>query len=254
MRTSTFLFSAMCLLSSISYAGSDAYSGKETKEVGPTCPQWYADREFNVAVWGTYGFSTFESDHNTVVASPRVVTTTRDLYLGEEAWGGGVDLKYFFHRYFGVGVEGWLVDARREFDDIDEIIAQGLSYGDHVLSGYARTRENNRALASVLGTLTLRYPISCSRFAPYVFVAGGGIFGGGETTRVMVRHLPFTQGVSRVRTLQSGSDAETLGQFGAGIEARLTAHIGWINDFSWNLVDGPNNNFGMFRTGVNFAF
>jgi hypothetical protein len=27
-----------------------------------------------------------------------------------------------------------------------------------------------------------------------------------------------------------------------------------VSDFSWNFVDGPNNNFGMVRTGVNFAF
>jgi hypothetical protein len=48
--------------------------------------------------------------------------------------------------------------------------------------------------------------------------------------------------------------SEAMGQFGAGLEIRLTAHIGWINDFSWCILDGPNNNFGMVRTGVNFAF
>ena len=45
-----------------------------------------------------------------------------------------------------------------------------------------------------------------------------------------------------------------MGQFGGGLEIRLTPHIGWINDFSWCILDGPNNNFGMVRTGVNFAF
>jgi hypothetical protein len=28
----------------------------------------------------------------------------------------------------------------------------------------------------------------------------------------------------------------------------------WMADFSWNVVDGPGNNFGMVRSGLNFAF
>jgi hypothetical protein len=51
-----------------------------------------------------------------------------------------------------------------------------------------------------------------------------------------------------------GAKTEGIGQFGGGIEVRLTPHIGWISDFSWNVVDGRDNNFGMVRTGVNFAF
>jgi len=27
-----------------------------------------------------------------------------------------------------------------------------------------------------------------------------------------------------------------------------------MSDFSWNVVNGPNNNFGMARSGVTFAF
>jgi hypothetical protein len=110
----------------------------------------------------------------------------------------------------------------------------------------------------VLGTLTLRYPIPCTRFSPYVFAGGGGIFGGGEKTEFTAENAcplcesPIVQ--TRVRTHQGGSQTEAIGQFGGGIEVRLTPHIGWINDFSWNVVDGPNNNFGMVRTGVNFAF
>ena len=45
-----------------------------------------------------------------------------------------------------------------------------------------------------------------------------------------------------------------MGQFGGGFEVRITRHIGWMNDFSWNVVDGPKNNFGMVRSGLNFAF
>jgi hypothetical protein len=52
----------------------------------------------------------------------------------------------------------------------------------------------------------------------------------------------------------TGTQTEGLGQVGGGIEVRFTPHIGWVSDFSWNFVNGPNNNFGMVRTGVNFAF
>ena len=39
-----------------------------------------------------------------------------------------------------------------------------------------------------------------------------------------------------------------------GLEVRVTPHIGIIGDFSWNVLDGPHNNFGMARTGLTFAF
>ena len=93
----------------------------------------------------------------------------------------------------------------------------------------------------------------------YLFAGGGGIFGGGERTHlVAVPRLPGPAGgpldFSESRTRSGDSETKAIGQFGGGIEVRLTPHIGWTNDFSWNVVDGPNNNFGMVRTGVNFAF
>ena len=45
-----------------------------------------------------------------------------------------------------------------------------------------------------------------------------------------------------------------MGQVGGGFEYRFTPHFGWQNDISWNIVSGSNNNFGMARTGLNFAF
>jgi hypothetical protein len=57
-----------------------------------------------------------------------------------------------------------------------------------------------------------------------------------------------------VRTEHTGDHARFLGQLGAGLEVRLTPHIGIINDFSWNVISGAHNNFGMVRSGINFAF
>jgi len=223
----------MAALASAAYAGPE-YSGKEMKQVAPPpCPQWYADNEFNVSLWGTYLFTGND--------------WANDRYVeADHAWGGGIDLKYFFHRYFGVGIEGWVVDARRETFDFE--VAPPVFID--------RTGRESRAVGSVLGTFTLRYPIPCTRFASYVWAGGGAIFGGGERDRVVFDGLG-TDGDTTVElfhTDHSGSTTEAIGQFGGGIEIRITPHIGWMNDFSWNVVDGPDNNFGMVRSGVTFAF
>src|SRR5206468_5790582 len=96
---------AFGVIASAAFAGV-GYSGKEMKQVAapPPCPEWYADREFNVSLWGTYVFAGNNWEN--------------DRYLeSDHAWGGGVDLKYFFMRYIGVGIEGWAVDA----DDVSWI-------------------------------------------------------------------------------------------------------------------------------------
>ncbi|HSS15559.1 MAG TPA: hypothetical protein VLQ29_01085 [Candidatus Dormibacteraeota bacterium] len=214
-------------ITSVAVAGTETYSGKEMKQVAPPpCPQWYADNEFNVSLWGTYLFPGN--------------SWANDRYLqAANAWGGGGDFKYFFHRYFGVGIEGWAVDTRRAFEDVFIDPSTGVFDVD--------TRHERRVVGSVLGTLTLRYPIPCTRFSPYIFGGGGGIFGGGEKTNVVAH-----DGI--IRTEQTGSESRAIGQVGGGIEVRFTPHIGWVNDFSWNFVDGPHNNFGMVRSGINFAF
>ena len=219
-------------IASAAFAGTETYSGKEMKQVAPPpCPEWYADNEFNLSLWGTYVFTGNEWQN--------------DRYLeADHAWGGGGDLKYFFHRYFGVGIEGWAVDARQAHQDILVDLSEDAF----------QSRSENNVVGAVLGTLTLRYPISCTRFSPYIFGGGGGIFGGGQK-RVDQRFFEDGEGFDQLRTVgYTGSETKALGQVGGGLEIRLTPHIGWVSDFSWNFVDGSNNNFGMARTGVNFAF
>jgi len=214
---------AIGAIAPVAFAGTETYSGKEMKQVvPPPCPEWYADNEFNVDLWGTYVFTGNDSRD--------------DRYIdGDHAWGGGIDAKYFFHRYFGIGIEGWAVDARRSFirDNDGDPITFPNSGNDH------------RAVGAVLGTLTLRYPFHCSRFSPYIFGGGGAIFGGGERRSFDESDDDFVNDSTRT---------EAIGQVGGGFEIRFTPHIGWINDFSWNFVDGPDNNFGMVRSGINFAF
>src|ERR671918_1171608 len=219
-------------IASGAFAGTETYSGKEMKQVAPLpCPEWYRDREFNAGIWGTYVFTGNDWED--------------DRYIeADHAWGGGIDVKYFFHRFLGVGFEGWVVGARRTHEDVFIDLTNDVFEFD--------TRHERRAVGSALATLTFRYPIPCTRFAPYIFGGGGGIFGGGQK-RIDERFVEPGEGADIIATTgHTDAEARAIGQVGGGMEIRLTPHIGWVSDFSWNFVDGPNNNFGMVRTGVNF--
>jgi hypothetical protein len=221
------------------------------------CAGWYADNEWNVNLWSTYTFT--DNDYPTpgnTISGGRVFSINggspgplHDTYLeSDHAWGGGIDAKYFFKRYFGIGIEGSAVDARRSFGTVTFLPTPPGFIGSRFQLG---TGHEERLVGAVLGTFTLRYPIGCSRFAPYVWVGGGGIFGGGELDDIIINDPlagAFLTGSHR------GTETRAIGQFGGGIEIRLTPHVGLINDFSWNVVDGSSNNFGMARSGINFAF
>ncbi|MFN2477168.1 MAG: outer membrane beta-barrel protein [Chthoniobacterales bacterium] len=221
MKKLTLTLCAVTALVSAAYAGPERYSGKEMKqavEQTAPCPQWYADQEWNVGIWGTYAATTNNY--------------REDRYLGvDHAFGGGLDAKYFFRRYFGLGVEGFALSLNRQNSNFN-------NNGGRDIAGAA------------LGTFTFRYPIPCSRFAPYAWAGVGGIFGGGNSGGVL-----NTENTNNVFTNGNNSDdGRLMGQYGAGFEVRFTPHIGLLNDISFNQVEGGHNDFIMARTGVNFAF
>src|SRR5205085_6026952 len=137
------------VFSGVAVAGT--YSANDIKQVQPAaCPEWYSDNEFNIAGWGTYLWTNTDYNRNLwlvdVVQSTvegNSVLGTYDRYIGgDHAWGGGGDIKYFFHRYFGIGVEGFVVDADKGGFDISE--TPGVAF--------IRDRTNqDRAVGSVLG-------------------------------------------------------------------------------------------------------
>jgi hypothetical protein len=45
-----------------------------------------------------------------------------------------------------------------------------------------------------------------------------------------------------------------LGDFGGGLAYRFTPHIGVFSEATWNVVDGPKNNFLQVNFGARFAF
>jgi hypothetical protein len=241
--------------SDASYSGSGKDSGKEMKQVAyvPPCPEWYGDREWNVNLFGTYAFTNTEFAPNPslvdIVQSTSEggpVLGTYDRYIGgDHAWGGGGDIKYFFCRYAGVGVEGFALDAHKPGYDIFE---------DQAVPIFVHRRINhNHTIGSVLGTFTLRYPVPCTRFAPYAWAGVGAIFGGGERDTLHTQGPPDAFLVN-AQTEHFGAETKVLGQFGAGLEIRFARHVGWTNDLSFGVIDGPRNNFGMVRSGLNFAF
>lgn len=238
MKKLTLGLLSFAMTSSLVCAGTEIYSGKEVKQAPapPSC-EWYRDTEWNVGLWGAYAFTGTDYDRNSLLDT--LITGdggSYDQFLGgDHAWGGGADVKYFFAKYFGVGVEGF------------GLAAHGSRYNIVDFGATEFNRESDHhAVGGALGTVTLRYPIGCSRFAPYLWAGGGGIFGGHRERVVNVGGV--------TEQIDHDEESRVMGQFGGGLEVRITPKIGWISDFSWNVVDGSHNNFGMARSGINFAF
>jgi hypothetical protein len=238
MKKLTSLLLAFAITAPLAWAGTESYSGNEYKTTKqPEVCQWYRDTEWNVGLWGTYAFTGTDNSRNSLSETLLTGETgSYDQFLGgDHAWGGGADVKYFFMKYFGIGIEGFGLAAHGTRYEID-------STGPALL---ASEESDRHVVGAALATFTLRYPIGCSRFAPYVWAGGGGIFGGHRDDLVV------TPAGER---MDHETETRGMGQFGGGMEVRITPHVGWISDFSWNVVDGPHNDFGMARSGLNIAF
>jgi hypothetical protein len=201
-------------------------------------PSWYAAREFNVQLWGTYLATTNEHRQNRYVEADRYLQS-------DHAWGGGLGAKYFFNRYVALGLEGYAVSRTASFTYFSYLAGTSTNV----------TLQDTRTIGAGLATITLRYPIGASRFAPYAF-GGGGLIAGGEQQLCfeLMNLVGLPPGTNPFRSFAGGSETRTIGQFGGGLEIRLTRHVGLITDFSWNVVDGGDNNFVMARSGINLAF
>ncbi len=222
MKKLTLTLCAVAAVASAAFAGTESYSGKEMKQVQQQapCPSWYADNEWNVNISGVY--------------APTVNEWREDTYLqADHAWGGAIDIKYFFRRFFGVGVQGFGLATNTD---------------DNFVSNFGDNDNRNDFAGGVLGTFTFRYPIPCTRFAPYAWVGAGGIFGGGGSRFVNNGNNGF------FFDRRGESEGRFMGQYGAGFEVRFTPHVGLTNDISFNHLEGASNDFLQIRTGLNFAF
>lgn len=102
-------------------------------------------------------------------------------------------------------------------------------------------RAHGDGFGEFTGNLTFRYPIPNSCWSPYAFGGAGLVFNAADR-------------VSRFNNGTNDADTEAVGQFGAGIEYRFTPNISVMNDISWHVVNGADNNYGLVRAGIRFSF
>src|SRR3954471_24762582 len=188
MKKLTLTLCAMAAVVSASFAGTETYASKEMKQVETPCPQWYADNEWNIGVSFAYAANVSNDDN-----SPFLFDDSWD-----DAFGGSLDVKYFFHRYWGIGFQGPIL---------------GTDQNDN--RGFVvRNEDDTNWAGTALATFTFRYAPPCSRFAPYLWVGLGGYFNdrNNDNTGVFFN--------------DDENDSKFMGQFGAGFEVRITPHIG----------------------------
>jgi len=251
---------ALVVMAPALYADGPEPSSKEKEVMQPAPPvcDFYRAHEWDLSIWGAYAFAAdtgqrhvpnddpFVDPNNTTGGETDVTNTTinftpgfpfftqtepaifnpnervnigrvsqNQLFARDDVWGGGADIKYFWSRYFGVGLEGVGLAAKTNF------------------------------AGGGLLTLTGRYPFG--RFAPYVTGGIGFIDGGATLYKFFNEKHDFLNGV--VKSEQefwtvdpvANNHVRALGQIGAGLEFRVTCHIGLMADFTWNFVFGQED-------------
>jgi hypothetical protein len=258
MKKLTLTFCALFALVVVApalYADGPEPSSKEKEVMQPAPPvcDFYRAHEWDLSIWGAYAFAADTGQFNVPNDDPffpdnDVSNTTFLSFLGipltvlsssvpanfnpnervnigqvsknqlfarDDVWGGGADVKYFWSRYFGVGVEGVGLAAKTNF------------------------------AGGGLLTLTGRYPFG--RFAPYVTGGIGFIDGGATLYKFFNEKNVVTNGVitneHEFWTVDpvANNHVRALGQIGAGLEFRVTCHIGLMADFTWNFVFGQED-------------
>jgi hypothetical protein len=268
MKKLTLTFCALIALVAVAPAlyaddGPEKYSGKEKEVMQPAPPvcDFYRAHEWDLSIWGSYAFAsdtgqfavpnedpfrttvggtTFPFDIDPFVFETRDPTnpcfltfcepknlnpsehvnlgqvSKNELFGRDDTFGGGVDVKYFWSKYFGAGIEGLGLAAKTNF------------------------------AGGGLVTLTGRFPFG--RFAPYV-TGGIGFIDGGSTLYKFYneRNIPnvatgFVKNEAEFWTVDPvyNNHIRGLGQIGAGLEFRVTCHIGLMADVTWNFVFGPS--------------
>ncbi|MEY2544196.1 MAG: hypothetical protein QOE81_1657, partial [Verrucomicrobiota bacterium] len=263
MKKLTLTFSALFALLVVTPAifadGPEKYSGKEKEVMQPAPPvcDFYRAHEWDLSIWAAWAFAsdtgqfavpdedpfaafpggesdpfTFDTG-NLFFGEPAVwnpnervnigQVSKNELFARDDTFGGGADIKYFFSKYFGVGVEGLGLAAKTNF-------AGG-------------------------GLLTLTGRMPFGRFAPYV-TGGIGFIDGGATLYKFFneKHVyspqgaPFDSGSYVLHEREfwtvdpvSNNHLRALGQIGAGLEFRITCHIGLMADVTWNFVFGQDD-------------
>src|SRR5438128_10928166 len=255
------LFALLVVAPALYADGPEKYSGKEKEVMQPAPPvcDFYRAHEWDLSIWGAYAFAADTGQFNvpnddpffpdedvtnstvlTILGIPLTTLSSSEpanfnpnervnigqvsknqLFARDDAWGGGADVKYFWSRYLGVGIEGVGLAAKTNF------------------------------AGGGLLTLTGRFPFG--RFAPYITGGMGFIDGGATLYEFFHEKHTYTNGfVSSEREYLTtdpvyNHHVRALGQIGAGLEFRVTCHIGLMADFTWNFVFGQEDHADKFH-------
>ena len=277
MKKLTLTFCALFALFVVApaiYADGPEPSGKkEVMQPAPPVCDFYRAHEWDLDIWGAYAFASDTGQFDVPNVDPFFPDTdpfTVDLatgFIGEQkidnhgervnlglvsrnqlfgrdnTFGGGGDVKYFWSKYFGAGVEAVGLAAKTKF------------------------------AGGSLFTLTARYPFG--RFAPYVTGGVGFIDGGAALYKFYNEKNVFDTGSALfARGISPGPPASSdqanglfvrnehefftvdpvkdthirgIGQIGAGMEFRITCHVGLMADFTWNFVFGLEDHADKFH-------
>ena len=152
MKKLLITLAVVAIGSTVGFAGTKTVPVKAGKDkiVKPVEELFHAN-EFDVSIYGAVAVGNV--DHSNTPAKSIALTDVTTISIPgnkqytHDAWGGGVEVDYFFTRYFGLGIEGdWLA--------------------------------GHDAISSVSGNVIGRYPFEFGTWgwAPYAFVGGGGQF------------------------------------------------------------------------------
>src|SRR5437870_5292761 len=247
------LFALLVVAPALYADGPEKYSGKEKEVMQPAPPvcDFYRAHEWDLSIWAAWAFASdtgrfdvdnvdpFSPDEDPFVVDygtgfygePQVwnpnervnigQVSKNQLFARDDTWGGGADIKYFWNKYFGFGIEGVGLAAKTNF------------------------------AGGGLVTLTGRFPFG--RFAPYVTGGIGFIDGGATLYRFFNEKHTYTGDFVTDEREYLTTDpvynhhARALGQIGAGMEFRVTCHIGLMADFTWNFVFGQEDHPDRFH-------
>jgi hypothetical protein len=146
----------------------------------------------------------------------------------DKAFGGSALGTYFFTPNLGAGI-GF----------------GGYAVKNTIGPGFGSDR---RFVGDAVLSLTYRYPIGA--FAPYVRLAGGGIFNGGNKS---VKEPTGTPG-KLIKFEIAEHDAKLLAQPAAGVEFKFSPAMSIFAEGIFNKIDRPHSNSVGARAGVGYSF
>lgn len=202
-KTSFLLISLTALTLASAKAGPDPIAVSSPPSPGGGL---YDGGELQVDLFGAYAFEGFEDGS----------------FFGDDVFGGGLGVNYFFTRHFGIGVEGMLFDT------------DGDPFGSTAANAF------------------LRLPISNSGLALYTFAGAGVVFNADK-----VSSSDFRDVRSRARDDDDSTgleDALFEVHIGAGIEYRFSPRLGIFTDLRHTFVEDDADNYTSARAGIRIVF